>query len=202
MKEGVMRKKRISEELHDGILGRLFGTRLILGTLNDKNDKETIVKRKKYISELHQVEEDIRNVSHELNEKSLDRNIGFIQLVENLLEKQSEITNFNYKIKYDNNINWAKIRGSLKMNLYRIIQEATQNINKYAKAKNVLVEFKIEKQYLLLILNDDGIGFNTDYTSKGIGLKNMRSRVKELNGKISIKSEPNEGTAILIEVPY
>jgi len=195
-------KKRISEELHDGILGRLFGTRLILGTLNDKNDKETIVKRKKYISELQQVEEEIRNVSHELNEKSLDRNIGFIQMIEILLEKQSEITNYNYKIKYDNKINWAKIRGSLKMNLYRIIQEATQNINKYANAKNVFVEFKIEKQYLLLILNDDGIGFNTDYTSKGIGLKNMRSRVKELNGKISIKSKQNEGTSILIEVPY
>jgi len=194
-------KKRISEELHDGVLSRLFGTRLMLNTLNDKKDNDSIQDRKKYIDELKQVEEDVRNVSHELNEKSLNPNIGFIEMIENLLVDQSKISNFKYKIEFDNNIVWAGLKGSLKMNLYRIIQEAIQNINKYARANNVLVQFKKEENGLLLIINDDGIGFNPDARSRGIGINNMKSRVQQLQGKISIDSQPNNGTAILIETP-
>ena len=192
-------KKRISEELHDGVLSRLFGTRLMLNTLNDKIDNESILNRKKYINELQQVEEEVRNVSHELNERSLGPNIGFIDMVENLLENQCKISNFNYKINFDNNIVWEEFKGSFKMNLYRIIQEAIQNINKYAKANNVLVEFKKEENRLLLIINDDGKGFNPDAKRRGIGINNMKSRVQQLQGKISINSQPNNGTAILIE---
>ena len=195
-------KQRISEELHDGVLSRLFGTRLMLNTLNDRTDNDSILDRKKYIHELQRVEEEVRNVSHELNEKSLSPNIGFIKMVENLLENQSKISNFKYKAKFDNNIIWAGLKGSLKMNLFRIIQEAIQNINKYAKANNVLVEFKKEENKLLLIINDDGIGFNPGVRSSGIGIKNMNSRVQQLQGKISIDSQPNNGTAILIETSY
>ena len=194
-------KKRISEELHDGVLSRLFGTRLMLNTLNDKLDNESILDRKKYINELQQVEEEVRNVSHELNERSLSPNIGFIDMVENLLENQCKISNFKYKINIDSNIVWEGLKGSFKMNLYRIIQEAIQNINKYAKANNVLLEFKKEENKLLLIINDDGKGFNTDVKRRGIGIINMKSRVQQLQGKISINSQPNNGTAILIETP-
>jgi len=194
-------KKRISEELHDGVLSRLFGTRLMLNTLNDKTDNESILDRKKYINELQQVEEEVRNVSHELNERSLSPNIGFIDMVENLLENQSKISNFKYKINIDSSIIWEGLKGSFKMNLYRIIQEAIQNINKYAKANNVLIEFKKEENKLLLIINDDGKGFNTDVKRRGIGINNMKSRVQQLQGKISINSQLNSGTAILIETP-
>ena len=194
-------KKRISEELHDGVLSRLFGTRLMLNTLNDKIDNESILDRKKYINELQHVEEEVRNVSHELNEKSLSPNIGFIDMVDNLLENRSKISNFKYKINIDNNIVWEELKGSFKMNLYRIIQEAIQNINKYAKANNVLVEFKKEESRLLLIINDDGKGFNPDAKRRGIGINNMKSRVQQLQGKISINSQANNGTAILIETP-
>ena len=195
-------KKRISEELHDGVLGKLFGTRLLLGSLNEKNDKATILKREKYINKLQEIEEEVRNVSHELNNKSLFSDIGFIQLIEKLLETQSNITNFNHELKYDRHIPWKEIKIDLKMNLYRMLQEAIQNINKYAKAKNVNVEFNIDKDYLHLIIKDDGIGFNSESKSSGIGFKNMRSRTHKLNGNLAINTEPSNGTSILIKVPY
>ncbi|MCB0744140.1 MAG: tetratricopeptide repeat protein, partial [Ignavibacteriae bacterium] len=94
-------KKRISEELHDGVLGKLFGTRLILGTLNSAKDEESIIKREKYISDLQEVEVEIRNVSHELNEKSVMSDIGYAALIEELLENQSIVGKFNYAFKYD-----------------------------------------------------------------------------------------------------
>ncbi len=195
-------KKRISEELHDGILGKLFGTRLLLGSLNEKNDAVTILKREKYINELQEIEEEVRNVSHELNNKSLFSDIGFIQLIEKLLETQSEITNFNYEINYDHNIAWKEIYINLKMNLYRILQEAIQNINKYAKATNVNITFNVDKDYLHLIIIDDGIGFNADSKRKGIGLKNIQSRTLKLKGEFTLRTQPDNGTSILIKVPF
>ena len=195
-------KKRISEELHDGVLGKLFGTRLLLSALNDKSDAETIKKREKYINDLQAVEEEVRNVSHELNKRSEILNVGYKQVVQDLLENQSKITKFNYEFRSDKNINWEEISGEFKMNMYRIIQEALQNINKYASAKNVMVEFKLTKKYLKLLIIDDGVGFKILNKREGIGLKNIKSRAKHLNGIFTIKSEPNSGTFIQIKIPY
>jgi len=194
-------KKRISEELHDGVLGKLFGARLILGNLNNSSDKESILRRKKYINDLQDIEEEVRNVSHELSNQSLISNISYTNMIDNLLESQSGIINFEYKTKYDKHIIWKEINGGLKMNLYRIIQEAIQNINKYSKAKYVNVEFKIDKSNLSLSIKDDGIGFKTEVKTKGIGIKNMKSRVDKLNGKLSINSRNGNGTLIIIIVP-
>jgi len=195
-------KKRISEELHDGVLGKLFATRLLLGSLNDKTDVETIEKRDKYINELQEVEEDVRNVSHELNNKSLFSEIGFIQMVEKLLELQSSITNFKHEVAYDDKINWEKINASTKMNLYRIIQEAIQNINKYANAKHVSIKFDIDSNdELSLSIKDDGIGFNAAQKSNGIGLKNIKSRVQSLNGEVFIESASIDGTSVNVKIP-
>lgn len=195
-------KQRISEELHDGVLGKLLGARLILGTLNSQTDEESVVKREKCINELQSIEEEVRNVSHELHEKSLVLEIGYIKMINNLLKNQSEVSNFACEFNYDKSIIWKEIKGSLKMNLYRIIQEAIQNINKYAKAKNVIVEFKVDDDYLYLLINDDGIGFKSKSKSKGIGLKNIKSRTAKLKGQLTIKTKPNEGTSILVKVPY
>jgi len=195
-------KERISQELHDGVLGKLFGARLILSTLNEKVDEDSVLKREKYINDLQDIEEEVRNVSHELHAKSLASDVGYTHMIDNLLENQSNVGNFNYKFTYDKSIVWEEIKGSLKMNLFRILQEAIQNINKYAKATNVLVEFKIEDNYLHLIINDDGIGFDTASKSNGIGLKNMKSRTTILKGKMTISTQPNKGTKILFKVPY
>ena len=195
-------KKRISQELHDGVLGRLLGARLVLETYNDKTDEAAILKREKYLDELQGIEEDIRDVSHKLHEKALDADIGYVQLIENLLEKQCAVSGFTYEFKSDKNISWINIKGDLKMNLYRIIQESIQNINKYSKAKHVKVLFRSEENVLYLTVRDNGVGFNTNAKSKGIGLKNINSRVKDLNGKVTIESKHNKGTVLFVEIPY
>ncbi len=195
-------KERISQELHDGVLGKLFGARLILSTLNEKADKESVLKREKYINDLQSIEEEVRNVSHELHAKSLASDVGYTHMIDNLLENQSSISNFNYKFIYDKSVVWEEIKGSLKMNLFRILQEAIQNINKYAEATNVLVEFKVEGNYLYLVVKDDGIGFDATSKSSGIGLKNMKSRITTLKGEMTISSQQNKGTKIVFKVPY
>ena len=83
-----LEKKRISQELHDGVLGRLFGTRLSLDSLNNNNSQEAIKSRNLYISELKTIEDEIRKVSHELNTDFVSGS-GFIDIIKTLVETQT-----------------------------------------------------------------------------------------------------------------
>jgi signal transduction histidine kinase len=200
MEEGRLKeRKRISEDLHDGILGKIFGTRLALGFLNTKSDHDSVTKRKEHIDEIQNIEKEIRTISHELKNDLLSSEFDFIKLVENLLETQSKFGNFNFNII--NNVSWDIVNNEIKINYYRIIQEAVQNINKYAKANNVNIEFDLRSNSIYLYIKDDGVGFITIAKNKGIGLTNMKSRVSKLNGNFKIKSIINKGTTINISVP-
>ncbi|WP_430408526.1 tetratricopeptide repeat-containing sensor histidine kinase [Kordia sp.] len=202
IEEGRKREKeRISLELHDGILGRLFGTRLSLGSLNAKDDSNSKKTREQYINELQSIEEEVRNISHELGLDNFDTTTSYSTMIANLLEEQSKITNFKYQIEDDDRIVWTDIPGHIKINIYRIIQESVQNINKYAKAKNVILDFKKNNNHIILTIKDDGIGFNQEKRSSGIGLKNMKSRVTLLHGQFTINSVPGKGTSISVDVP-
>ncbi|PTX61429.1 histidine kinase [Kordia periserrulae] len=202
IEEGRKREKeRISLELHDGILGRLFGTRLSLGSLNAKNDDDSKKIRQQYINELQSIEEEVRNISHELGLDNFDKSTSYSTMITNLLEEQSKITNFKYQIEDDDRIVWTDIPGHIKINIYRIIQESIQNINKYAQAENVILDFKKNDNRIILTIKDDGVGFDQDKRSSGIGLKNMKSRVALLHGQFTINSIPGKGTSISVDVP-
>jgi len=202
IEEGRKREKeRISLELHDGILGRLFGTRLSLGSLNAKDDANSKKTREQYINELQSIEEEVRNISHELGIDNFNTTTSYSTMIANLLEEQSKITNFKYQIEDDNRIVWTDIPGHIKINIYRIIQESIQNINKYAQAENVILDFKKNDDHIILTIKDDGVGFDQDKRNTGIGLKNMKSRVALLHGQFTINSIPGKGTAISVDVP-
>jgi signal transduction histidine kinase len=87
------------------------------------------------------------------------------------------------------------------MNLFRIVQEATHNINKFAKAKNVVISFVLDEQNICLSITDNGKGFDPENNTDGIGLKNIKQRVDNLNGKCIIQSIKNKSTSINIAIP-
>lgn len=200
--EGRKREKqRISKELHDGVLGSLFGTRLSLGSLNTKHDESAISNRQNYIDRLKEIEEEIRSISHNLQSKVLKEEQVFTSLIEELLEIQSKAGNFNYAIQTQTDLDWDMVDGKVKINIYRILQEAIQNINKYADATEVLLTFNANQNHIKVTIEDDGVGFNVQKKSQGIGLSNMTSRVKDLQGTIKITSELSKGTLIEVTVP-
>jgi len=194
-------KERIAEELHDGILGRLFGTRLSLDSLNEGKTKKEIKEREEYIEEIQIIEEDIRKISHNLKTSLFNTNTSFRKLVEQLIAKQSKIGNFECELNFNNLTDWENISNSIKINCYRILQESLQNINKYAKATEVKIKFYKEDKILVLKVKDNGIGFNTKMKNKGIGHRNMLSRAKSLNGKIEFISSLGSGTEVMMKIP-
>lgn len=199
--EKVKERNRISEELHDGILGRLFGTRVGLGFININSEKKNKEQYQLLLDQLQKVEKEIRDVSHELSDNFDNSDVNFKFIIKKLIKNQSEIGNFKYNIVFDENINWYDIDGFVKVNLYRILQESIQNIIKYAKSSLVSVHFSLKNNNLVLSLSDNGIGFDVQKKRNGIGIKNIKSRVKKLNGICIISSSLNKGTEINIQLP-
>jgi signal transduction histidine kinase len=197
----VMEKKRVAQELHDGVLGRMFGVRMNLDSLNKIFDESASHQRISYLTELKNIEQDIREISHDLNREKSELINNFVAIVENLFEDQKKTFKSKLVSSIDSNIKWEAMNNANKINLYRIIQESLQNINKYAQANTIKVEFKKEIDNLFLQISDDGIGFNVNKAKKGIGLQNMLSRINECNGTFEIKSKRGEGTIITVTVP-
>ncbi len=194
-------KQRIAQELHDGVLGRLFGTRLNLDSLNTKKDEQAIENRHHYISELKNIEQDIREISHELNREKFELINNFVSILTNLFEEQKSISSATLQTKIDPAINWVAMNNAVKINVYRIIQESLQNCNKYAKAKTISVNLEQEKDQLHLSILDDGQGFDVAKKSKGIGIQNIASRVKTCGGTLTLKSLKGIGTTLEVIFP-
>ncbi|WP_338646943.1 tetratricopeptide repeat protein [Flavobacterium sp. KS-LB2] len=197
----VEEKKRVARELHDGVLGRMFGVRMNLDGLNTFQDEQAINQRTNYLSELKNIEQDIREISHDLNREKSELINNFVAIVNNLFEEQKKTYKSKLVSSIDSRIKWEMVPNSVKINLYRILQESLQNSNKYATAETIKIELKKEEDHLILIMSDDGVGFNVKTAKKGIGLQNILFRTNECDGVVDIKSKKGEGTIITITVP-
>jgi signal transduction histidine kinase len=195
-------KKRIAIELHDGVLNRLASTRFNLNILSYQKDEETINKCLIHIEGIYEIEKEIRNIAHDLNTEIFKTNNSFKLLLNNFVVTQNQTTNSNYTIETDLNIDWSFISSEIKMNLYRIIQEACHNINKHARATNVLISLVLDKNNICLSITDNGKGFDCNANFEGMGLKNIKYRVKSLKGELVIKSNNNNNTSINISIPH
>ena len=82
-----------------------------------------------------------------------------------------------------------------------MLQETMKNIYKHANANHIKISFRLKNNVILLSVEDDGSGFNTNKARKGIGLKNFDSRAAEIGGKVEIFSNLGEGTRVVIHVP-
>lgn len=194
-------KKRIARELHDGIMNKLSSTRLNLAILSKKTDTETIKKCLTYINQINQIEADIRTISHNLNQDVFQKEDSYTKMIEDFVNEQNTTSKTHYELELDNHIDWNTISSEIKMHLYRIIQEACHNINKYAQAKKASISLVLDAPNICMAITDNGIGFDTSVISKGIGIQNMQARVKSLNGKFSISSKKHTNTSINIAIP-
>ena len=197
-----LEQKRISEELHDGILGEMLGIRLILSGLNEREDPASVEQRAALIEKLRELEEEIRTISHELNHASYEKFHNFIVSLEDMIDSIEKSSSITCTFNYDKKVPWDNLLGDIKINAYRIIQESLKNCVKHAKSQHVSISFQsMEDNKLKLTITDDGVGFDINKKRKGIGLKNIISRCKKIRGTLDIDSKPGKGTTIKITIP-
>lgn len=194
-------KKRIALELHDGVMNKLYSTRLNLGVLNKNIDTESIDSRKKLIKDLQNIEAEIRSLSHNLSATNTDSSNDYKKLLTTLVDNQNNLQQTLFKIQINDETKLTELDIIYKFNIYRIIQECIINIQKHAKAENADILLDIFEQEIKLIIKDNGIGYNVEDKKEGIGISNIKYRLKTLNGKIKIKSELGNGTRIIVTIP-
>ena len=176
-------------------MNKLASTRLNLFVLNKKTDEDTIQKCLPHINEIQNIEKEVRSIAHELTAESYSNN-NFKNILIDFLNNQKSLfeANFNYHI--DETILWETIDTKIKMNLYRILQEALFNVNKYAEANEVNVVMEFRNNQLYFEIEDDGRGFDVTKKKKGIVIKNMQERAEDINADFKIISKLNKGTKI------
>ena len=197
-----MEQQRMSEELHDGVLGRLFGVRLSLDGINQRANDGFTEARNKYIDELKAIEKEIRLISHDLGAETLPSDVAYIDAVENLIGDLCEAHKISFEFNNDEGIDWESVDDQKKVNLFRILQESMQNIFKHASADLIKINFEYADGNINLTILDDGVGFNSTKVKRGIGLKNITSRVNQMNGQVQfINDVDTGGTMVSVSVP-
>jgi PAS domain S-box-containing protein len=186
----------LGQELHDNINQILAGTRLYLGMAGNKNARlrELI----KYPIELIDSSmEEIRLLTHRL--VTPVKNVDLEELVKeliNVLTKNTQLkTSFTYAVVNES------LSDDLKLNIYRIVQEQTNNILKYAQASNVIISITEKDKIITATIEDDGKGFVVSDKKRGVGLSNMVNRAGTYNGIVDIKSSPGNGCKIIVTLP-
>lgn len=195
-------QKRISEELHDGVLGQMNGIRMVLLGLNKKTDDASINMRSDAIEKLQNVQEEIRTISHELSDAAYQKFHNFIISIRDLVDSVSQAAQIEAEFTYDHDTAWDELSGEIKINLYRVVQEGLQNCVKYSQASLIKLNFDADESELKITLEDDGVGFDSKKVKKGIGHKNITSRMSKIGGSWKVTSAPGKGTKININVPY
>ncbi|HEX8269818.1 MAG TPA: ATP-binding protein [Flavobacterium sp.] len=194
-------QNRISNELHDGIMNRIYGVRLHLGMLNDRDDQQSKEKRLQFVDVLQDIEKEVRLISHDLHVENWFTSSDYKSLLVDIVEQQNVTGKTSYRFDYDTEVDWDKVNGLTKITINRVLHEALSNANKYADAQNCTVTLTDDAHDLRLTIADDGKGFETDKSiGDGIGLKNMKDRARSINGRIQIKSEPGKGTQVELTV--
>ncbi len=125
---------------------------------------------------------------------------GFTTAIEGLVGKinQTNIIHFDISVFGMK----EKLKKEYDLALYRITQELINNVIKHSNAKNASLQIGSRDEKIIIMMEDDGVGFNLNQHKDGYGLKNLEARTKLLNGIMTLDSKLGKGTSVSIEVPY
>tara|TARA_B100000809_G_scaffold7430_1_gene7347 strand:+ start:500 stop:1885 length:1386 start_codon:yes stop_codon:yes gene_type:complete len=194
-------RARISRDLHDGIGQSLIAIKLNLESLKIKyNQDENIM------PELETIPEILQDTIHDLRRicfNTLPQVLQDYGLVKAIKQLKINIYTDNFIINFNDKNKFPRLKSSLEISIFRIIQEFINNSVKHGEASEVTINLENSLNHVLLNLKDNGIGFNIKKIDflKGNGLKNIQNRIDSFNGKIEMNSVINHGTKFNITLP-
>ena len=192
-------RKEISSELHDNVNQLLAAAMLFLKTAGKQNTEATglIEQSLEYVSK---AVNEIRSLSHVLNPGALKVN-GIFYALSDFTKKITIPGKFEATVKADLSFNESIINQSLKLTLYRIVQESMNNILKHSGADKVSIYLACSENKVLLNIIDNGNGFDMNTIKRGMGLINISSRVENAGGRVEIISSAGNGCSVNVEIP-
>lgn len=198
-------RRRISRELHDTLGQQLAALHMNIEIIKSKVDGEVSlredVERMKRIFD--RVNSDVDFLAWELRPPSLDV-LGLGAALESFVKEWSQ--QFGIEAAYEAiRMEGTFFEPEVEINLYRIFQEALQNIHKHAGATRVNVLLERHDGRAVLVIEDNGKGYAAEEDimndDRGMGLINMRERAALIGGTVEVESEPGTGTTVFVRVP-
>ncbi len=197
-------RKKIASELHDGLGQHLsavkFEVESCVNMLNDKLHRKEADKLKLSVRRIREAIDEVRRISMDLRPSMLD-DLGILVTMEWLCRQFQEVY-ANIDIELVKNISEQEIPEALKVVIYRILQEALNNISKHSYASEVVVQIEKTSSGIILSIQDDGVGIHTDGKESGIkhslGIKSMRERAVTSSGSFDLESSPQTGVYIKV----
>jgi two-component system NarL family sensor kinase len=202
MLEGQDReRKRIAEDLHDRLGSTLSAVKLHLHALDGGVQQDApLLLYQRVNGLLDKAVTEVRDIAHNMVSGVLTK-FGLVAALQDLKETIEATNQVKVEIMAHNLD--ERLEGHVEIHLYRVIQELVSNILKHGKATEIIIQLNKHSHELLLMVEDNGVGFNPGAASlkKGMGLRNIESRISSLGGSLSIDSGRGGGTTTTIEIP-
>ncbi len=198
-------RRRLASEMHDSVVQSLVGMSYKLQVIEKKIALETYdelqIDLKALGEQLNTSIKELRDLLLGLRPPMLD-DMGLLKALDVYL-KSFGIKN-DIQCVFQEPDDMPQLNKDAQINLFRIAQEALNNIEKHARASRVTVEIEVLESELHLMIRDDGRGFTiskTQHNPRKLGIASMRERTELLGGRLSVKSEVDHGTVVKIDVP-
>jgi signal transduction histidine kinase len=198
-------RRYIARELHDeasqSLTALKFGLRLLEQEVDQPDNFMARMAELKQLTE--QVLEELHRLAMDLRPASLDY-LGLVVALEQLVKDLGERYHLNMRFKVSGFGDNVRLPDYVETNVYRIVQEALTNAVRHANASNIDVILECRDGEIIVIIEDDGIGFETSQMRKSghLGLLGMQERAQMMAGTLQVESKPGGGTTIVVEIPY
>jgi signal transduction histidine kinase len=190
-------RHRIAQELHDGIGGSLAAIKLYIDSLRKSSGIKELDLAYDNINTTY---EQVRSLSHNLTPPEFKFS-SINDIVKDYINQISQHSKTEIVLNSKVSADWSNLDESIQIGIFRITQELMNNVIKHAKANRVVFDLNLDDKNVIIIVKDNGVGFDTSKKMTGIGIRNIKQRVEDLNGSIEINSEPGNGTEVKLHIP-
>ncbi|RYL93685.1 sensor histidine kinase [Sporolactobacillus sp. THM19-2] len=197
-------RKRLSREIHDGpaqtLAQVLLGLEIVERVSKREGEEAAREELNKYRSMVQGALAEVRRIIYDLRPMSLD-DLGLVPTLKKYLHRLNG--DFpSVAVSFKSIGDELRLQSRIESALFRLTQEAVQNACIHAKPNHVKIRLEYRKDQVIILVKDDGIGFDQTKKKEGsYGLIGMRERTELLNGELTIHSEPNHGTSVLVHIP-
>lgn len=192
-------RARWARELHDSILQGLGSRRVALSSALKSGDTARLTNAvEEAIGEISRDVEDLRALISELRPATLDQ-LGLLAALEDLAERVGQGSEIEIDVGLE--IDAERLDGELETVVYRLAQEALNNVAKHSRAGRAQLRVRGDAERLAVLVSDDGEGFDPTAATSGFGLAGMRERIELAGGELQIESRPGAGARVVASVP-
>lgn len=185
-------RKRLAKELHDNVANGLLGIRMLM-----KIHPEDVEEASRNLEELH---EEVRAISHSLIPPTF-REVTLTEILNEHIYRLNMGKDCRFELSLPDEEKLDVIDENMSLTIYRIVQELCGNIVKHSLASLTIVEISLSEHSVFLSVTDNGMGFDRQKVTRGVGLRFVRSRVEEFDGSFQLDTEVGKGCRVEITFP-